>query len=565
MDCRPSLRGEIKKARHSQYDLLTCLFEFIDNAFDTNAEIVRLEIKEKQEVSHYRKIIRICISDNSTDGIPPSQLSSIFSWTYDRTRKEQDMGEFGTGFKCAAVNLGSILRIMTHSVDTQTEEIQYWEAMADWESMMDQDRWDPNIHSISFNHFKTYHPFERGTTFLIDNLLTELFQTPKSSFFIMDELRREMANCYKYYFRQYPHKKMELKGQFADGQEMKYLDAEQIESEFLFPFDQPSHRLESQIHVYQDQAHYLNFFISKQNARMIEMVECLEKRKNGNHHLRSSEISHRILLNMTFLEDIPIRSCYYKDGNKVEDSQLLSHGSIDFIYRHRLIGKNISFRSPRTDTWTDHIKHEIHLPSKFIFPLLGVSFNKKAYPIENELHFVCEYLQMYHERELIRKLTESVSLKTNVQPPFSVVSDTPPPISNPVTLPVVEKEHIPKRKNFTPETKLCVLQEQICRDSIFDFVLNDSILPFDYDHREGRHNNSKENCQILSVLSHALKTRKPLLFNHYSTHKLEFIVQLLNCITSSHIFLNALSAGKVQYKSMEDLTWSQGIFYCKEE
>lgn len=559
MDCRPSLRGEIKKARHSQYDLMTCLLEFIDNALDTKAKQICIDIKEKQENPNCRKIQRIFISDDSEDGMSLTQLSSIFSWTYDRMRKENDIGEFGTGFKCAAVNLGSFLHILTHSMDIE-KQVCYWEAIADWESMMEKDRWEPHIVSINHSHYQTYHPYPVGTTFIIDHLCTELFQTPRVNFYLSDYLYSEFANYYKYYLRHYTEKHLEIRGHFSNGDRSKCLDHTILSNDFHFPFDQPMFKVESHIHVYRDQAHYFNFFVSKPNTRMIEMVECLEKRKNGNHHLRCCEVSHRILLNMTFLEDIVMKSCYYKQMDQMEDIQLISNGTIDLIYRDRLIGKNISFRKMRNDTFTDFIKHEIHLPSKFIFPLLGVSFNKKAFPIENELHFVCEYLQMYHERELIKKMTECVSVDPKTMDPKTIVSVDPKTI-DPKSMVSVETKSCLKRKNFSNETKLVVLQEQVCRDSMFDFVLKDSILPFDYDHRDGRHNNSKENCQILSVLSHALKTRKPTLFQYYSEHKLEFIIQLLNCITSSQIFLSAWSEGKVHSKTVDDITISQGIFF----
>lgn len=156
MDCKPSLKGEIKKARHSQYDFITCIMEFIDNAFDIKATDIQIEIKEKID-NYSRKVIKILISDNYPLGISKDKLLHIFSWTFERDRLINDIGEFGTGFKCASVNLGNTLRILT-----MDHNFNYWEAIADWESMMDKDQWSPIIQSISKEYYESYHPFQSG-------------------------------------------------------------------------------------------------------------------------------------------------------------------------------------------------------------------------------------------------------------------------------------------------------------------------------------------------------------------------------------------------------------------
>ena len=583
-ECRPSLRGEIKKARHCQYDLLTCLLEFVDNALDTPAQHIQIELREKPESPYARQIMKVFISDDAPSGICHDRLSSIFSWTFDRNRQQHDIGEFGTGFKCAAVNMANTLRIITRE-EEENGKSHYWEAVADWGSMMERDCWTPMIHAISSQEYQVYHPFTQGTTFLLENLCYELFQVPRSSVYLADYMYQELAYHYQYYLKRYGNKTLILKGLFQEQDcTEKTLDISVFTTSLWFPFDHPSLQMESHIHVYQDQAQYLNFFISKPHGRMLEMVEFMETRKNGNHHLRCSEVSHRILLNMTFLEDVQMRSCYYRPSDTAEEEMpSMALGTVDLIYRYRVVGKNLTYRNPRSDSMTDYIKHELWLPSKFLFSLLGVSFNKKAVPIENEIRYVCEYLQMYHERELIRKGIEKFSgskdIKTDIPPTktITVADNVMTSANHPNNSGSMERCRVVptdsptstsalttakgKRKPFPVQTKLEVFQGQICRDSEFGFLLKDSVLPFDYDHRDGRDNNSIENCQALSVLSHALKTRKPQVFEYYRQHKLEFIVQLLNCITSSDIFLEAYTQSNVKCKTKDEVIWSQGIFY----
>jgi hypothetical protein len=121
---------------------------------------------------------------------------------------------------------------------------------------------------------------------------------------------------------------------------------------------------------------------------------------------------------------------------------------------------------------------------------------------------------------------------------------------------------VERRKHFSMETKLKVIQQQECRDCEFDFRLLDSVLPLDYDHINGHpSNNSKENCQALSVVSHALKTRRPQLFETYRQDPVRYIVQLLNCITSSKYFLDAYRKGQVRVHPDTNLAARDGLFF----
>ena len=64
LDNRPTLKGEIKKARASNYNLSRAINEFIDNSLDTDATQILVEFR-----ANSGGLSSISISDNSTNGI----------------------------------------------------------------------------------------------------------------------------------------------------------------------------------------------------------------------------------------------------------------------------------------------------------------------------------------------------------------------------------------------------------------------------------------------------------------------------------------------------------------
>ena len=75
-DNKPTLTGEIRKARASNYNFSRAINEFIDNSLDTDATEILITI-----VNHKNRPESIKISDNSTNGISEDVLCKIFSWT----------------------------------------------------------------------------------------------------------------------------------------------------------------------------------------------------------------------------------------------------------------------------------------------------------------------------------------------------------------------------------------------------------------------------------------------------------------------------------------------------
>ena len=637
-DCRPSVRGEIKKARNSGYDINSSFFEFIDNACDTDCQHIKIEIKEKMEHG-IKKLVKIIISDDFINGIEFQHLHKIFSWTFERERLSNDIGEYGTGFKCASVNMANCLSVYTFD----SKSNKYIQAIADWDEMEETNRWDPKILEINQDFYKDYHPFTQGSSFVLENLRHEFFQNHKTPHWLTENLYNNIGYHYKYYLQQYPYKNIIVKGLYQQGKDEKVLNIENKQG-FYFYFDHALQQIESRIFVYKDQANFYNFFIQRSNNNnRIELVEFLEKRKNGNSHLRCTEVSHRILASMSIIDEILLKSCIYDH----DEHTLLSFGNVDVIQNNRIVGRDISFRKPRVDAMAEYIRHEIHFSSKNLNQIMGIQFNKKSHFMDNDLCYSLEYLQMYHEREMIRlankpvievkeiplnipievfimtkntdEILENKSIventdtienkivielqknndvvelqknndvveNTDVVENIDVVENTNVVENIPKNTDVVENivkntdetpkntnliENLPKntednkRRNFSLETKLQIIKKQECRDSDFDFLLKDQILPFDYDHKTDRTNNSEENCQALCVISHAIKTRFPSEYKKLTLNtqnKEDYIIDLMNCLSSSKIFMKMLREKRITILPIEEASISSGIFVKK--
>jgi len=580
-DCAPTVRGEIKKARASNYDFCSALNEFVDNSLDAGAETVQIVIREREDSGRW--IHKILISDDAPKGIGRESLRRIFSWTFERNRDHAEIGEFGTGFKAAAVNLGNKLSLLT--IDGRTHECT--EAIADWSEMEHHQVWAPKILSIDHEYMKSYHPFLTGTTIVLEDLRQEFMPRVEG---LKDRIVNELASSYKYYLKHHPLVRMIVQGDGGGSTVLTY--SEPLES-MRYYFDSPTKMIQSRILVYRDRHRAYRLFVDRDSPQTnghggFEVIEFIEKRKNGNSVVRAvREDPH----GYTLMDTLVFRSCSYYDPDKktVEEAG----GTVDIVRNHRVLGRNVSYRMPRTDNLASHLKHELIYQNKWIHSLLGVRFNKSAdsHLPEGEMRYTLEFIQRSHEKELLRHEKNVLGRVRDLKkedddffcleekellPPSPSPPPPPPPpnllsLSSPLILCPISPPSLPslpllpstpqlqpsivenRRKNFSLETKLEVIKKQECRDTEFDFRLLDSILPVDYDHKNGHPaNNSRDNCQALSVISHALKSRRPELLEEYKKDRAHYIVELLNCITSSKYFIEAFLSDRIDIRPKND-------------
>jgi hypothetical protein len=586
--CRPTIRGEIKKARAGNYDTSSCLFEFVDNSMDANADRIRVDIRERTGTGNPHKVI---ISDNSPTGIPREALGAIFSWTYERKRSETDVGEYGTGFKTASVNLAEKLVVVTKHGD------KAYQATADWQDMADEDRWDPQVMEITTDYFQDIHPFHNGSTFILEGLRNEMFVSSTTTTKLVTHFFRkvwdDIAYYYRYVLHENPSLRITLKGTPKDGEEICEMDVR--EHDLFRAHTDPFHNnsletmMETSIAVYQDSLQFYRVFFQNAKTKKWEGVEFVEKHKNGNSRLKCQEVLSSVMESMRLIDTLTFRSVHLR--NDAEHSStcmaLYPTCTLDILRRGRVMGKDLFLRAPRAEALSCFVKHEVWYHSYHINPLLGVQYNKQNHGTlrENNLRYTMEHVQQVHEREFYK--TEKTMLAAT---PLPTVTSSLPTVDDmsltflpatmngqissldipmgtplevrqlplaPIVPPALPSPHdeISKRKNFTPSTKMEILYRQECRDSVLDLVLKDTVLLMEYDHINGKSSlNTTDNCQALSVITHALKTRKPDIFeklqNNHET-RVEFLVDLLNCITRSRYFIEAWTSGEVRVRDLQ--------------
>lgn len=590
MECAPTVRGEIKKARASNYDLSSALNEFIDNSLDAGCEKILIDVREVIDDGQ-RFIHKILISDDSPNGISRKNLKEIFSWTFEREREKDEIGEFGTGFKSASVNLANKLTILT--IDGGRETIQ---AVADWHEMSGENRWAPRIMDVDRSFLESYHPFTTGTTLMLESIRHEFIQQQKGNDSFLNRLYNDLSCAYKYYLKHHPSIQITIRGVFEGGQTS---DRDLPGGDRLFYFDNAPLILESRILIFKNTMSY-EVFLQRDLVPYWEAIEFVEKRKNGNNILRASQAHPQ--KNKILLDTILFRSCTYFDEH--DASLVESRGVVDIIRHHRVLASGITYRSPRSDPHVAYIRHELAYSNKWLNALLGIQFNKSndGNIPEGDMRYTLEYIQKLHEKELIRfekqkmgrvairerEEDDYLDLNVTSMPPPKSSSDTvqtrvliselpsirqQQPVAEPSSpirqqQPVVEQpppiqqQQSVRRKNFTMETKLEVIKKQECRDVDFDFRLIDDVLPLDYDHKNGESsNNATDNCQALSVISHALKTRRPQVFEGYRKDPSLYILRLLNCITSSKHFIESYKSGKINIRTRDELNDREGLFH----
>ena len=541
--CEPTIRGEIKKARTGNYDCASCVFEFIDNALDAGAQQIRIEIRERSGSGIPHKIL---ISDDSDKGINEETVWSIFSWTYERTRREADIGEYGAGFKTASVNLCEKLTLMT------TDGVErFFQAVADWQDMAIDDRWHPQVMEIKNEYYSDVHPFSRGSSFIMEGLRNEMFSISSSDTgwtrtgAVIDRLYHEIAYHYRYLLHKNPRLRITVRGVWRTTEGVMEKDCREWGRPDPMPAGQSA--VQSTISVYKDSNQFFRVYFRGGGSDKWEKVEYVDRYKNGNSILRCLTAPLGEFDSMHIVDTIVFKSMHHNDlSESIELMTLYPTCTLDIVRDERVVGRDLSLRAPRADPFSFFVKHEVHYRSYALNALLGVHYNKQSSALrENDLRYTMEYIQQLHEKEFVKMDKQRAAAVT----PVVVVTTPPLPLTVEQQQPPLPPPPPSRRKNFSITTKIQTLQRQECRDSILDFVLGDKVLLMEYDHKSGvPANNSDDNCQALSVITHAIKTRFPNVMEEIESSgeaRERYIVDLLNCITRSRYFTEAWTAGRI--------------------
>jgi len=605
MECAPTVRGEIRKARASNYDINSAINEFIDNALDAGCLTILIDVREILDDDGQSAVHKILISDDSVAGVQRDCLRQIFSWTFERDRNRDEIGEFGTGFKSASVNIASKLTILTRSGENGCVQ-----AVADWQDMSERNVWIPVILDIDESFFRSYHPFQTGTTLMLESIRHEFFQQQKGNDSFLERLHTGVSASYKYYLKKHPDVSIVIRGIFDGRISDRRISYTNPNPHLCYWFENAPFTIEARVLIFRSGTSYEVFL--HRDTTTWETIEFVEKRKNGNNVLKATQVHpHK---NRVLIDTLVFRSCTYYDGRH-EPTLLESRGTVDVIRNNRVLARDVAYRAHRSDPHVAYIKHELVYSNKRLNQLLGIQFNKSNGVIgDGDIRYTLEYIQKLHEKELIRlerqKIGRVVTREKNedndfldlnttttkdsmlpeaVHPriqeiqkedekqPKTTVSITPSiqdQEQSITTHRIITKSEEPdlfepppvvKRKHFSIETKLEVIKKQECRDREFDFRLTDDVLPIDFDHRNGEaSNNSSDNCQALSVITHSLKTRRPLLYEECRRDPVAYITRLLNCITASKYFVGAYRDGLIRVRSFDELNEREGLFFISK-
>ena len=435
-DNKPTLKGEIKKARASNYNFTRSINEFIDNSLDTDASIIFIEL-----INHNNKPCSIKISDNSTLGIPYNNLSKLFSWTYERDRKESDIGKFGTGFKAASVNIGDKLTVYTYDKNND----KYLKCVADWNIMSEKDNWVPEQINTTKDDYKSnsIHPYDYGTSFIIERILHE--RHPQ---FKIDNIY-EIANIYKYILNNNSNLLINIKLEKEIFNLKDYIYCN------FNMYNNPNLIFTNNIEIYQINDPNINdniiAVINDMKSKKPYYVKCKDTHKNGNHSFEEYIYHHH--KNNNLLGCITFKSCFDGfDDRDIPKFVKLPYGSVDVVRSKRIVGINITnYSAPRNDGYANYIKHEISYDSSLLDDYLGISFNKSndGNIPDNNIKYVINHLIKKHQTNII-KIVYPKPEQPKPEPPKPEPPKPEPPKPEPPN-PEQPKPEQPKPEQPKPE------------------------------------------------------------------------------------------------------------------
>ena len=411
----PSLLGEIKKARASNYTWDRSICELIDNSRDVlvNSNQQKKNILIKFNYDSNNNLISISCSDNYNKGITDH---NIWNWTYDnRYRGDGDCGEFGTGFKSGSVNISSELVIITST------DGKYNKMRADWNEMAEHDTYTPTFETIDKELYNKYHPFTYGSTFILKNMIHT--NIPADPLQMKNELIYKIKTVYKKLLKQ--HKNLSIK---VDDTIINYINVpNEIFSRKIHPHEIIPH---SKIHVFMNKQKEIITIVEFINGGNTEYVKINfkegkpKRNANGNIYLAdargalrgASAVDISVYNNKddyVFKDSMSMNSrCIYhlckpwimNDEIKHEDESHDPNGYINLIRKDRTLSDKCSAIHYRGDGYATYMYHELTYNNRLMDNPLGVQFNKNTdNKIQSEnLEAAISWVQKRHESVIDR-------------------------------------------------------------------------------------------------------------------------------------------------------------------
>jgi hypothetical protein len=201
MDSRPGAPhfSGFRKEKKQQRNLEEAIYEFIDNVI---SKCLNIHIKINENALK-DKITRIIISDDYEQGIENLDKNGHenpinFYYMNGKGKSHKDDSEssqFGTGFKSAAIALCSLFSFVTKNKEKFTKIGMDFDVMEDQKDI--NDSYQPTeMRDITEKEYRCIHPFEYGSTFIIERMDQTMFMSGITLEQFCDNLIEKIQDTY---------------------------------------------------------------------------------------------------------------------------------------------------------------------------------------------------------------------------------------------------------------------------------------------------------------------------------------------------------------------------------
>lgn len=408
-DGRESYASMIKTARASNYNLLRAFAEFLDNSIDAGAENICIKF-----YSYLGSVCKIIVTDDG-DGIEDIKITATHG--YSRNREESEGGEFGKGYKLAAINISEKYTILT-----KHKNGEYHSATWDQLYMSENDVYLPEINVISKSQFQDsykfteFHNSETGTTTIFESLLT----TTKSAI-NYDEFKRYLEKRYELFIRK------NLTFNIYDSNELRF----SINSDNIVRYSSLNIKpITTNIKLYKQKPNannnddkirfFLSGFLFEKEKRITPAPQ--EPSKNGNYNIGKTKFEEHFSRQKEFdslelIANIEFNTYNLENESRLKNMNLkIPSGKIDIIRKDYFITDNpISYRAEYNDGYSNYLYHTLLYDSNTLDNFIGTNVNKQNTGAVSykDLLLILHYVQRKHESPIIKKNKEIAKEKSN--------------------------------------------------------------------------------------------------------------------------------------------------------
>lgn len=189
----PHFEGVVKQSRSSTYTLGRCLNEFIDNII---YKCSRIKIRTIIEPNS-KKILKILISDDYHEGfenVHEEGVNNPFNFTHKREGHNDDdeTSQFGIGMKSAGIACAENMKVFTRVKERYHQVIFDVIEMSGRENP--EESFNPSMFEISKANFKAIHPFDFGSTIILEHIRPEIADLMGPT--QIEKLRNELSETY---------------------------------------------------------------------------------------------------------------------------------------------------------------------------------------------------------------------------------------------------------------------------------------------------------------------------------------------------------------------------------